>query len=337
MPDRVALYLQDDFSLQESIDYVKYAEARGFEAVWQAESRFVRDSVVAVAAYAALTTRIKIGMGVVNIYTRHALTIASELLTLDDLAPDRIMGGLGTWYDDIAQQAGIDRGKYLLAMREVLTAVRHLLTLQPVTYRGQFVQINDAQLDVTVGRTEPRRVPLYIGASSFNLLALAGEIADGVLLNYMTSPQYNLLAIRQLENGLNQAGRTIYDIDRPQLVMCSVHPERKVALDAARRVVTQFIMQQPHLMRANDIPQQLIDEITQLHPATLQQIEQAAKLIPDDVVQLVTASGTPEDVRAKVRDYVRAGATCPVLYPLNRNVRGLIDAFASGYSRAPLL
>lgn len=332
MADRVALYLQDDFTLQESIAFVKYAEARGFEAVWQAESRFARDSVVTVAAYAAVTNRIKIGTGVMNIFTRNVATIASELLTLDDIAQDRIIGGFGFWDDNSANQVGINRGKHLLAMREVLTMTRQLLSMQKIRFRGQFVQLNDAQLDVITGRKEARRVPLYIGATGPATLALAGEIADGVLLNYMVSPKYNQMAIQQLEIGLNQAGRSIYDIDRPQLIMCSVHQDRDVALDSARRVVTQFILHQPQLMRANGIPQTLIDEVIFLNPIGNDQIAQASKLIPNDIVRLVTASGNAQDVREKVREYIRSGATCPVLYPLNRNVRALIDAFASGYS-----
>ena len=333
MPERVALYLQDDFSLQDAISYVKYAEARGFEAVWQAESRLVRDSVIAVAAYAATTTRIKIGTGVMNIYTRNVATIASEFLTLDDIAPDRILCGLGTWHDAIANRVGIERGKHLLAMREVVTAVRNLLSLQPVSYQGQFVQLNDIQLDVTVGRTEARRIPMYMAATGSKMLALAGDIADGVLLNYMVSPKYNEMAIRELGQGLKVSGREIYDIDRPQLIMCSVDNDRDTALDASRKLVTQFIMQQPKLMRANGIPQALIDDILHLRPYSSEQLDYASKLIPDDIVTLVTASGTPDDVREKVREYVRSGTTCPVLYPLNRNVRALIDAFASGYSR----
>ncbi len=333
MADRVALYLQDDYTLTESIDYVKYAEARGFEAVWQAESRFVRDSVVAIAAYAAVTNRIKIGTGVMNIYTRHAATMAAEMLTLDDIAPDRIMCGLGTWHDAIAGRVGINRGKHLLAMREIVTVLRDLLSLKPVSYRGQFVQINNLQLDVTVGRKDARRIPIYVGATGAQMLALAGEIADGVLLNYMVSPKYNAIAIQQLENGLHQAGRSLYDIDRPQLIMCSVHQDQKIALNTARRVVTQFILQQPQLMRASGIPQSLIYDVTRLHPVTIEEIAHASQHIPDDIVQMITASGTPDDVRAKVREYTQSGITCPVLYPLNGNVRALIDTFASGYSQ----
>ena len=141
MADRVALYLQDAHSLRDALEYVKYAEARGFEAVWQAESRLVRDAVVPMAAFAAVTSRIKIGSGVINNWTRNAAVIAATFLTLDDLAQDRIYCGIGAWWDPLAAKVGIQRRKNLLAMREVVTAVRRLLHRERVTFHGEFVQL----------------------------------------------------------------------------------------------------------------------------------------------------------------------------------------------------
>lgn len=335
MADRVALYLQDAHSLQDAMKYVQYAESRGFEAVWQAESRLVRDAVVPMAAFAATTSRIKIGSGVINNWTRNAAVIAATFLTLDDLAPDRIICGIGAWWDPLAQKVGINRTKPLLAMREVITVVRDLLARKRVTFHGEFVHLTDVELDVVHGRKEPRNVPIYIGATGPKMMAMAGEIADGVVLNYLVSPKYNEAALNQLEEGAKLAGRGVDDIDRPQLVVCSVDaPEnRKKALDAARKLVTQYLGQQPHIMKASGVSQELLDEIGQVltWPATEEQIEEAMKLVPDDVVQMITASGTPQEVKAKVREYIASGATCPILYPLG-DVRLMIDAFAGGYS-----
>lgn len=334
MADRVALYLQDAHSLRDAIEYVKYAEARGFEAVWQAESRLVRDAVVPMAAFAAVTSRIKIGSGVINNWTRNAAVIAATFLTLDDLAQDRIYCGIGAWWDPLAAKVGIQRRKNLLAMREVVTAVRRLLNRERVTFRGEFVQLDDVELDVVHGRKEPRRVPIYIGATGPKMLALTGEIADGVVLNYLVSPKYNEMAMSQLKIGAKKAGKSVYDIDRPQLVVCSVDEDRQKALDAARKLVTQYLGQQPHIMKASGVSPDLLDEIGQVltWPATEEQILEAMKLVPDDVVQMITASGTPAEVKAKVREYVAAGATCPILYPLGADVRLMIDTFAAGYS-----
>ena len=334
MSDRVALYLQDAHSLPEAVEYVKYAEDAGFEAVWQAESRLVRDAVVPMAAFAAVTSRIKIGSGVINNWTRNAAVIAATFLTLDDLAQDRIYCGIGAWWDPLAAKVGIRRRKNLLAMREVVTVVRRLLNRERVTFQGEFVQMEDVELDVVHGRKEARNVPIYIGATGPQMMALTGEIADGVVLNYLVSPQYNESAMTQLEIGAQRAGRTVDDIDRPQLVVCSVDNDRDRALDAARKLVTQYLGQQPHIMKASGVSPDLLDEIGQVltWPATEDQILEAMKLVPDDVVQMITASGTPDEVKAKVREYIAAGATCPILYPLGDDVRLMIDTFAGGYS-----
>lgn len=335
MADRVALYLQDAHEIQQGIEFVQYAEDNGFEAVWQAESRLVRDAIVPMAAFAAHTRKIKVGSGVINNWTRNVSLTAATFLTLDDLAPDRMLLGIGAWWDPLAANVGIERRKPLLAMREYVQVVRDLLAMKRVTFHGEFVNVTDIQLDVVHGRKEPRNVPIYIGATGPQMLALSGEIADGVLMNYLVSPNYNVGALEQIEKGAKLAGKSLDEIDRPQLVVCSVDHNRKKALDGARKLVTQYLGQQPHIMKASGVSQELLDEIHQVltWPATEEEIEKAMTLVPDDVVQLITASGTPDEVRAKVREYVDAGCTCPVLYPLGPDVKLMIDTFASGYSQ----
>ncbi len=105
---RVALYLQDKHPIRDGMEYAQYAEARGFEAVWQAESRLVRDAIVPMAAFAAVTNRIKIGSGVINNWTRNIGLLAATFLTLDDLAPDRIICGIGAWWDPLAKNVGMN-------------------------------------------------------------------------------------------------------------------------------------------------------------------------------------------------------------------------------------
>src|SRR4026208_2337448 len=116
MAERIALYLQDSHELRDGLDYVRYAEEKGFEAVWQAESRLVRDAIVPMAAYAAVTDKIKVGSGVINNCTRNIGLLAMTLLTLDDLAPNRIICGIGAWWDPLAKDVGIVRREMLTAM-----------------------------------------------------------------------------------------------------------------------------------------------------------------------------------------------------------------------------
>ena len=329
-PSRVALYLQDKHPLAEAIDHVRYAEARGFEAVWQAESRLVRDAIVPMAAYAATTTRIKVGSGVINNWTRNAALIASTFSTLDDLAPGRLLCGLGAWWEPLASKVGVRRRKPVQAMRETIEVVRRLLRMEKVTFKGEFVEVEEIEIDIVHGNRAPRQVPIYIGATGMKMMELAGEVADGVLLNYLVSPAYNREALAHLAAGAARAGRSPEVVDRPQLIVCSLDRDRARALDGARELVTQYLGQQPHIMQASGVSQDLLDEIGRVltWPATEQQIRAAMRLVPDEVVQLITASGTPDECRAKVAEYVAAGCTCPVLYPLGDDVRAMIDAFS---------
>ncbi|CAN5841633.1 5,10-methylenetetrahydromethanopterin reductase [soil metagenome] len=329
--NRVALYLQDAHPIADGIEYSRYAEERGFEAVWQADSRLVREASVPMAAFAATTERIKVGSGVVDIWTRNPARLASLFSTLDDLAPGRIICGLGAWWDPLAAKVGIDRRKPLGVMREVVESVRRLLANETVTFDGEYVHLDGVELDYVHQDRRPKDVPIYIGATGMKMMELAGEIADGVVLNYLVSPAYNAQAMEHLTIGADRAGRHVDDIDRPQLVVCSVDDDRQAALDAARLLVTQYLGQQPHIMQASGVSQELLDRIGGLltWPATHDEVVEASRLVPDDVVQMICAAGTPSEVRAKVDEYVSAGCTCPILYPLGADVRAMIDTFAA--------
>jgi 5,10-methylenetetrahydromethanopterin reductase len=331
-PNRVALYLQDKHPLREGMKYVRYAEERGFEAVWQAESRLVREATIPLAAFAAVTERIKLGSGVVNIWTRNVGLMAATFSTLWELAPHRVLLGIGAWWEPLASKVGIDRRKPLQAMREVVEVTRRLLAMERVSFDGEFVRVTDIELDVVHGDRSPRDVPIYIGATGMKMMELAGEIADGVVLNYLVSPAYNAGAMDALGVGAGRAGRKAEDIDRPQLVVCSLDEDRDRALDRARELVTQYLGQQPHIGKASGVDQSLLDEIGSVMtwPAGPEEIQKAMALVPDEVVHMLTASGTAEECRARVGEYVDSGCTCPILYPLGDDVHAMIDAFADG-------
>ncbi len=330
MAERVAMYLQDKHEIREGMEYTKYAEARGFEAVWQAESRLVRDAIVPMAAFAAVTSKIKVGSGVINNWTRNIGLLAATFLTLDDLAPNRIICGIGAWWDPLAKNVGIERKKPLKAMRETVEVMKRLLRMERVTFHGEFHHVDGIELDVVHGRREPRNVPIYIGATGDAMMELAGEIADGVVLNYCVPPEYNIEALKHLEMGAAKSGRRVQDIDRPQLVVCSVDRDHHRAVQAAKELITQYLAQQPHIAKASGTPEETVKKIQTIlgWPATKEQIHQAMQYVSDELIERITASGTPDEVRAKVGEYRRNGCTCPILYPLGDDVKLMIDTFA---------
>jgi len=302
MTERVALYLQDSHDLRDGLDYAKYAEEKGFEAVWQAESRLVRDAIVPMAAYAAVTNRIKVGSGVINNWTRNIGLLAATFLTLDDLAPNRIICGIGAWWDPLAKNVGIDRKKPLLAMRETVEVMRRLLNMERVTFHGEFHHVDGIELDVVHGRREPRNVPIMIGATGDLMMEMTGEIADGCVMNYCVAPEYNEKALELLEKGTKKAGRKIEDIDRPQLIVCSVDEDHDKAIEYTKELLCQYLAQQPHIAKASNVSSEVINNIqsTLGWPATKEQINKAKHFVPDELVHKITASGTPAEARGRV-------------------------------------
>jgi 5,10-methylenetetrahydromethanopterin reductase len=330
MGERVALYLQDSHDLRQGLEIVKYAEQRGFEAVWQAESRLVRDAIVPMAAYASVTNNLKVGSGVINNWTRNIGLLAATFLTLDDLAPNRIICGIGAWWDPLAKNVGIERSKPLNAMRETVEILRKLLNMERVTFHGEFIHVEGIELDVVHGRREPRNVPIYIGATGDKMMEMTGEIADGVVLNYCVPPEYNINALNLLEIGAKRAGRRMENIDRPQLVVCSVDLDHDKAIDTSRELLTQYLAQQPHIAKASGVSQEVVNKIQSIlgWPATYEQIQKAKHLVPEELILKITASGTPDEAKVKVKEYIKNGCTCPILYPVGGDVNLLIDTFA---------
>jgi len=328
---RVALYLQDKHQVSEELEFVQYAEKKGFEAIWHAESRLARDAITPLAAMAVVTERIKLGTGVINNWTRNVGLCAATFLTLDELSGGRTLLGVGAWWDPLAWKVGIERKKPIKAMREYCTVLQRLFRMENVTFDGEFVKVRDIRLDIVYGDpNSPRRIPIYIGATGWDMIELTGEIADGLLLNYLVSPEYNKVALDRLKVGAKKGNRNWQEVDRPQLIVCSLDRDADRALDAARPLVAQYLGQQPHIAKASGVKESLIEEVKSAlggWPAKPGGLEKAKQLIDDKLVRLITASGTAEDCLKKVREYEDTGCTCPILYPLGDDVRSMIDAF----------
>jgi 5,10-methylenetetrahydromethanopterin reductase len=158
---------------------------------------------------------------------------AATFLT-DDLAPDRVILA-SALVGPTGPNVGIDRHKPLVAMRETIEVMRRLLAMENVTYHGEFHHVEGIELDVVHGRREPRNVSVMIGATGMKMMELAGEIADGVVLNYCVPPEYNDPALEHCAR--RRAGRAGL-IDRPQLVVSCI---RGGCLDGARALLTQYL------------------------------------------------------------------------------------------------
>ncbi len=335
MAQRMALYMQDKHPIRYEIEMAKYAEERGFSEIWQADTRLARDCIVMMSAFLAETKRLRIGSGVLPIWTRNPAVIAASWSTMWELGGKvegrgRLMLGLGAWWEPIASRVGVERRRPLRAMRENIEAIRELFTMEEVTYEGEFVQLDRVKLDVAYGDTSPRDIPLYIGATGPKMLELAGEICDGVVLNYVVSVDYIREAVEHVRIGAERAGRTLAEIDRPELLVCCLSDDDPpAAMMEGKMLVAYYLGTEPHIMKASKVDESLIKKVQEFvgWPATEEDYRRAAALIPDDVVRNLMAVGTSSECRAKVAEYIEAGVTCPILYPMMDDIKPVIDAF----------
>lgn len=337
MAQRMALYLQDKHPIAYEIEIAKYAEERGFSEIWQADTRLARDCVVMMSAILANTSRLRVGSGVLPIYTRNPAVIAASWSTMWELAgltpegESRVMLGLGAWWEPIASRTGTDRRKPLKAMRENIEAIRQLFTMEEVSYEGEFVKLDRVRLDVAYGDTSPRNIPLYIGATGPKMLELTGEICDGAVLNYVVSTEYIRDAVDKVAVGAARAGKTIEEIDRPELLACSLSDDDpEEAMLTGKSLVAYYLGTEPHIMEASGADPELVARVQEVvgWPATEDDYRKAAHLIPDDLARKLMAVGTTEQCQAKVAEYIDAGVTCPILYPLMPDIKPVVDAFA---------
>lgn len=336
MAQRMALYMQDKHPIAYELEMARYAEERGFSEIWQADTRLARDCVVLMSAFLAHTKRMRFGSAVLPIWTRNPAVIAATWSTLWELAGDydgrgRVMLGLGAWWEPIAARVGVNRTKPLKAMREHIEAIRQLFTMEEVTYQGEFVKLDRIRLDVAFGDTRPRDIPLYIGATGDQMLEMSGEICDGVVLNYVVSTDYIRRAVALVEKGAQKAGKTLADVDRPELLVCCLSDkDPQAAMAEGKKLVAYYLATEPHIMKASGVDEALLEKVQSMMswPATEEDYIRTSQVIPDDVVRNVMAVGTTAECQAKVKEYIDAGVTCPILYPMMDDIRPVIDAFA---------
>jgi 5,10-methylenetetrahydromethanopterin reductase len=194
------------------------AEDVRFATAWLPDSQFIwRDVWASLALTATATEKILIGTCVTNFETRHASVTAAAASTIEELAPGRMLLGVGTG-DSAIKTLGL-RPTKLELMREQIELVRLLQTGEEVEFRGRAMRMKAAPGHAT---------PVYLAANGPKALALAGELADGVIMLVGLAPALIENALRHVAEGAARAGREIDDIDLCIGTFCHVTDDERV-------------------------------------------------------------------------------------------------------------
>lgn len=313
---------------------MQQAEERGYEMGFFSETiELMRDSVTSLAAIGLATNRLILGATQI-VRLRGPVVMAQSLASLDELTDGRMTLAPGACTKSHAQVHALTNLNITPAevLKEYVEAIRLLLSGEKVSYHGQFVHFDKVGLAWKPMRTE---IPIYLPATSKTGLRLAGQIADGVVLNAVCSPQYTVNALRIVRESAETAGRDFSKFEVAQIINCSVEDDHKRALDQMRwEVATKldpvqisFIagpkirVGEPYI-RKEDLP---IFEKAYARGG----MEELIKAIPDSYVEGMTASGTPDEVKKRVQQYRDAGVKIPLLRPAaNHQTQRVMDLFA---------
>ncbi|MDD4750121.1 MAG: 5,10-methylenetetrahydromethanopterin reductase, partial [Methanosarcinaceae archaeon] len=187
--------------------YAKLAEQQGFDNVWITDHYNNRDVYTTLTVLALSTNSIKIGSGVTNSYTRNPAITASSIGSVNEISGGRAILGLGPGDKATFDAMGIEWVKPLATTRESIQAIKSFFAGEKVSMEGNQVQFCGAKLAF-----KPGNIPIYMGAQGPKMLELAGEVADGVLIN-ASHPKDFEVAVTQIKKGAEKAGRDPKDID----------------------------------------------------------------------------------------------------------------------------
>ncbi len=318
--------------VREIADLMRRAEERGFEMGFFSETiELMRDSVSALAAMGLATSKVTLGATQI-VRLRTPICMAQSLMTLDELTGGRVTLAPGACTRSHARVHAMEHQNPPQVLREYIESMRLLFTGEKVDYDGQFVKFKN----VGIGWKPLRdNIPLYIPATARPGLRLAGQIGDGVVLNAVCSPEYTANALKIIKDAAEEAGRDFSKFEVAQLINCSIADDHQKALDAIRWEVATKLdpVQLPFIAR----PKMKVGE-PYIHEEDIPTFEKAhaeggmealIKAIPDSYVEGMTASGTPDEVKARVQQYRDAGVKIPLLRPAAADqTDALMDLFA---------
>jgi 5,10-methylenetetrahydromethanopterin reductase len=233
---RLSLRLHGGMSPHECLAFATTAEEVGLAGVWFAENPFARGILAAATLCAARTSRIHIGAGVFNPFSRHPSLIAMEIGALDEVSGGRVSLSIGAGVAGGVERMGFDYDKPLSAVRDAVAIVRGLLRGETVTYAGKVLSARGIKLDYATRRD----VAIHVAGRGDKTLALCGEAADGWVVSNMCTPGFIAQASQIVFDAAHRAGRaSVPEIIR--YVPCVVRRDRAEAHLAAKHAVAEML------------------------------------------------------------------------------------------------
>lgn len=298
---RLGIRLHGGLPPQRCVELAGAAEAHGFASVWFAENPLERGALPALAACAAATSRLELGIGVWNPFLRHPAQIAMDVGALDELSRGRLTLGLGSGLANPIRRLGVDNSRTLAATKDTFTIVRGLLAGETVTYEGTAFSVDNAKLAWKPGR---QHLPILMAARGKRALALAAERADGLMISNMCPPGFATWAA-----AIARPKRMV------QYVPCVVATSRLDALSTIRPVLAGMLKTFWALGQTVPAARASLVDHSGIAAADFATKAVAAppSALDERFVKAFALAGTAEECHASIAAYAKAGVTDLVL------------------------
>lgn len=296
-------------TLADMRDLVNLAEGKGYDSVWLPES-MGRDALGEMTALLAMSQRIRIGTGIVPVYARLPTIAAAAIATAANVAPGRAILGLGIGHQSALEDGhGVAFSQPLQHVKEFATIVRRLLSEGQIRFAGDLYRIKHYQLEAPPSQP----APVYVAALRPRMLRLAGAVADGVLMNWV-SIDYIPQAIAYIREGAEAAGRSLNDLTIASYLRTCVTDQPEIVEQATRQQLARYASRvyYERFFASIGFP----DEAAAIAQAWQRGDREAAvNAVTEPMIKAVTIYGTADECRRRLQAYRDAGLQLPIIAP----------------------
>jgi 5,10-methylenetetrahydromethanopterin reductase len=287
-------------------------EDGGFASLWMTDSSLhARNAYVYLALAATKSRTLRLGTAVTHPYTRHPAVNLSAIAAIDELSGGRAIYGIGAG-DRPVTELGF-RPARVQVVREMVEVTRRLLAGETLTRQGPAFRFDNAEL--RYGRRAD--LPIYLAASGPKMLRLTGEIADGGLILAGLFPESVHFVSGMVAEGASDAGRDTCAVDLVFMLYGSVGPDRRQAVEESRTMAAWFCQTAPHYLSMAKFDPDLVRKVQAAYAGgEFHHAREAAQLCPDEMVEMFTLGGTPDDAVARITQLTALGVRAFNFFPI---------------------
>jgi 5,10-methylenetetrahydromethanopterin reductase len=305
---RIGIYFDGFSSTTEMLEVARQAEQAGADSLWFAQHMGYREAIVMAAAVAGATKSIKLVPTAITPYLWPSLPIAMSLATLDELAPGRIQIAVSVGNLLNLGESGIEAVKPVRVIREYVQNIRTLLSGQAIHNEGEIEKLRGAHMEFAKGL----QIPVYVASTGPQVLKLAGQIGDGVLLSAGLTHASTRRCLEAVDEGARAEDRAPDFVRKAGFINFNVSNDGRAARAAILRKLAFLFRSKGHA--ANITSSGLdIDHQKIMEALSRRDLDGAAALLPEQAATTFGVAGTPAECRELLEGYFAIGLTEPVI------------------------